>query len=118
MSGRTLTLCKLLVFGLIVGLNCSVSDAQPRRSRSAKHKTSVTAPAPAPTGEMKITGQRIILPTGVTLEVEEVSRQGEEVWYHVQDGDGGDCGGGGGEGIGEGLGCECGGHWVHSPCAL
>ena len=83
MSGRTLTPCKLLVFGLIVGLNCFVSEAQTRRSRSAQRKSSATVTAPAPTAEMKVTGQRIILPTGVTLEVDEVSRQGEEVWYRV-----------------------------------
>lgn len=83
MSGTILTPCKLLLFGLIVGLNCFVSEAQTRRSRSPNRKAPATAPAPAQTGEMKVTGQRIVLPTGVTLEVDEVSRQGEEIWYRV-----------------------------------
>ena len=83
MSLRTLTLSKLLVFCLILGGGYFVTEAQTRRSRSARPKTPEKTRAPAPTGEMKITGQRILLPSGVTLEVEEVARQGEEVWYKV-----------------------------------
>ena len=83
MSGTILTPCKLLLFCLILGLNCFVSNAQTRRSRTSNHQVPATVPAPPQTGEMKVTGQRIILPTGVTLEVDEVSRHGDELWYRV-----------------------------------
>ena len=83
MNGNTLIPCKLLLLGLIVGSGYFISHAQPRRLRSAPPKSAITAPPPAPSGDVTVTGQRIVMDTGVTLLVDEVSKQGDEVWYRV-----------------------------------
>ena len=84
MSVRFLTPSKFLLFCLIIGCGYFVSDGQTRSSRSDRTRNaSETTTVVTPKGEVKITGQRIILPTGVTLEVDEVARQGEEIWYKV-----------------------------------
>lgn len=83
MSGNILIPCKLLLLGLIVGSGNFISHAQPRRLRSAPPKSAITTPPPAPSGDVTVTGQRIVMATGVTLLVDEVSKQGDEVWYRV-----------------------------------
>ena len=83
MSGHPLIPCKLLLLGILVGYGYSISHAQPRRLQSAPPKSAVTTPPPAPSGAVTVTGQRIVMATGVTLLVDEVSKQGDEVWYRV-----------------------------------
>ena len=83
MSGTNLIPCKLLLLGLIVGSGYFISQAQPRRLRSAPPPSAPTTPPPAPSSDVTVTGQRIVMATGVTLLVDEVSRQDDEVWYRV-----------------------------------
>lgn len=83
MSGKTSIPCKLLLLGLIIGSGYLVSPAQTRRSRSAPPQNATSTPPPAPGGNVTVTGQRIVMATGVTLLVDEVSTQGDEVWYRV-----------------------------------
>lgn len=83
MNGTALIPCKLLLLGLIVGSGFFVSQAQPRRLRSAPPKSATPTPPPAPSGDVTVTGQKIVMASGVSLFVDEVSRQGDEVWYRV-----------------------------------
>ena len=83
MSGTSLTPCKLLLLGLIIGSAYCISEAQPRRLKSASSRNSTNTAPPAPSGNVTVTGQRIVMATGVTLLVDEVSKQGDELWYRV-----------------------------------
>ena len=83
MSGTTLSPYKVLLLGLILGSGYFIAEAQPRRLRSAPPPAATVTPPPVTNGAATVTGQRIVMATGVSLLVDEVSRQGDEVWYRV-----------------------------------
>ena len=83
MSGTTLSPYKVLLLGLTLGSGYFIAEAQPRRLRSAPPPAATVTKPPVASGAATVTGQRIVMATGVSLLVDEVSKQGDEVWYRV-----------------------------------